>query len=61
MKQDGGESDAPRDLANELFMAKLKAEDTKDSSLNASLESLEHDDNDGGDADCDLGSGGDMQ
>ena len=47
VKQDGGESDAPRDLANELFMAKLKAEDTKDSSLNASLESLEHDDNDG--------------
>ena len=47
VKQDGGESDA-RDLANELFIAKVKAEteeaNKKEASLNASLESLEHDD-----------------
>merc|ERR1712223_594214 len=45
VKNDGGESDA-RDLASELFMAGKTPEDEtaiKDSSLNASLESLEND------------------
>ena len=46
VQKDGGESDA-RDLASELFMAGKTPEENenaiKDSSLNASLESLEHD------------------
>ena len=47
VKKDGGESDA-RDLASELFMAGKTPEEgiesaIKDSSLNGSLESLEHD------------------
>ena len=45
VKKGGGESDA-RDLASELFLAGKTPEDEtgiKDSSLNASLESLEHD------------------
>ena len=47
VKKDGGESDA-RDLASELFMAGKTPEEViesaiKDSSLNGSLESLEHD------------------
>ena len=45
VQKDGGESDA-RDLASELFMAGKTPEDEtaiKDSSLNASLESLEND------------------
>ena len=44
LKKDGGESDA-RDLASELFLAGKtpEEENMKDSSLNGSLESLEHD------------------
>ena len=43
VKKGGGESDA-RDLASELFLAKQKQiSEVKDSSLNASLESLEQD------------------